>query len=64
MSEDLLKDGLTSRMEHNQLQGRAAELNGDATSLRSTLPRARTSLNEAQERVKELDAKFSREARE
>ena len=64
MSEDLLKDGLTSRMEHNQLQGRAAELNGDATSLRSTLPRTRSALSEAQDRVRELDAKFSREARE
>jgi adhesin transport system membrane fusion protein len=64
MSEDLLRDGLTSRMEHSLLQGRVAELAGEVASLRQALPRARASLTEAQERVKELDLKFSREAQE
>jgi len=64
MSEDLLKDGLTSRIEHNQAQSQVEALIGEAASMRQGLPRARDALGEARERVKELDLKFSREARE
>jgi len=64
MSEDLLKDGLTSRIEHNQAQSQVEALIGEAASMREGLPRARDALGEARERVKELDLKFSREARE
>jgi len=64
MSADLLKDGLTSRIEHNQAQSQVEALIGEAASLREGLPRARDALGEARERVKELDLKFSREARE
>lgn len=64
MSADLLKDGLTSRIEHNQAQSEVERLIGDAASLREGLPRARDALGEARERVKELALKFSREARE
>jgi len=64
MSQDLLKDGLTSRLEHNQTQSQVEALTGEAASLREALPRARDALGEARERVKELSLKFSREARE
>jgi adhesin transport system membrane fusion protein len=64
MSADLLKDGLTSRIEHSQAQSQVESLTGEAASLREGLPRARDALNEARERVKELHLKFSREARE
>jgi adhesin transport system membrane fusion protein len=64
MSDDLLKDGLTSRLEHNQTQSQVEALAGEAASLREGLPRARDALGEARERVKELSLKFSREARE
>jgi len=64
MSEDLLKDGLTSRLEHNQAQSQVEALLGEAASMREALPRARDALAEAQERVKELSLKFNREARE
>ncbi len=64
MSADLLKDGLTSRIEHNQAQSQVEALIGEAASLREGLPRARDALGEARERVKELALKFSREARE
>ena len=64
MSEDLLKDGLTSRIEHSQTQSQVESLIGEAASLREGLPRARDALGEARERVKELSLKFSREARE
>ncbi len=64
MSEDLVKDGLTSRLEHNQAQSQVEALIGEVASLREGSPRARDALSEARERVKELRLKFSREARE
>lgn len=64
MSSDLLKDGLTSRIEHSQTQSQVEALTGEAASLREGLPRARDALLEARERIKELHLKFSREARE
>jgi len=64
MSENLLADGLTSRMEHNQYQSQVETLTGESASFREGLPRARAALGEAQERVQELNLKFSREARE
>ncbi len=64
MSADLLKDGLTSRLDHNQAQSQVEALIGEAASLSEGLPRARDAVGEARERVKELALKFGREARE
>lgn len=64
MSADLLKEGLTSRMEHSQLQSHVEQLGGETASLRSALPRARVALMEAQDRARELSLKFTREAQE
>lgn len=64
ISADLLKDGLTSKLEHSQLQSQVEALIGEAASLREAAPRARAALGEAQERVKELSLKYSREAQE
>ncbi len=64
ISADLLKDALTSRLEHSQLQSQVEELAGQVASLREALPRTRAAVAEAQERVTELALKFSREAQE
>lgn len=64
ISADLLRDGLTSKLEHSQLQSQVEALIGEAASLREAAPRARAALGEAQERMKELALKFSREAQE
>ncbi len=64
ISQDLLKDGLTSKLEHSQIQSQVEALVGEAASLREAAPRARAALGEAQERVRELALKFSREAQE
>ena len=64
ISADLLKDSLTSRLEHSQLQSQVEALAGEAAGLREAAPRARAALGEAQERMKELSFKFSREAQE
>jgi adhesin transport system membrane fusion protein len=64
ISSDLLKDGLTSRLEHSQVQSQMEELTGLAGSLREALPRSRSAVAEAQERITELTIKFGREAQE
>lgn len=64
MSEDLLKQVLTSLMEHTQIQGQVETFQGEAAGLKETRPRAQAALGEARDRVQELKAKFSREARE
>jgi adhesin transport system membrane fusion protein len=64
MSQDLLSQGLTSRMEHTQLQGQVETFQGEAASLREMGPKADAALKEARDRKEELTAKFSREARE
>jgi adhesin transport system membrane fusion protein len=64
ISADLLKDSLTSRLEHSQLQSQVEALAGEAAGLREAAPRARAALGEAQERMKELSFKFGREAQE
>lgn len=64
ISADLLKDGLTSKLEHSQLQSQVEALAGEAAGLREAAPRARAALGEAQERMKELSFKFTREAQE
>lgn len=64
ISQDLLKDSLTSKLEHSQIQSQVEALSGEAASMREAAPRARAALGEAQERVKELSLKFTREAQE
>jgi len=64
ISADLLKDGLTSKLEHSQIQSQVENLAGEAASLREAAPRARAALGEARERMTELALKFSREAQE
>ena len=64
MSADLLKDGLTSKLEHSQVQSQLEELSGQVASLREALPRSRAAENEARDRVSELTQKFTRETQE
>jgi len=64
MSADLLKDGLTSKLEHSQVQSQLEELSGLVASLREVLPRARAAHHEAQDRILELRQKFTRETQE
>ena len=64
MSADLLKDGLTSKLEHSQVQSQLEELSGQVASLREALPRAKAAETEARDRVSELTQKFTRETQE
>ncbi len=62
MSTDLLKSGLTAKMEHVQLQGQVEELDGQLDLVRASLPRAQASLAEANSRIEEEQARFARTA--
>ncbi|MEO5374092.1 MAG: HlyD family type I secretion periplasmic adaptor subunit [Alphaproteobacteria bacterium] len=51
MSTNLLKDGLTSKMEHLQLKNEASNLSGEIATLEQSIPRARNAINEVRERI-------------
>lgn len=60
MSSELMKSGLTARMEHVQLQAQAEELEGQLDSVRASIPRAQAGQAEAKSRIEEEEAKFAR----
>lgn len=56
MSADLLKDGLTPRMEHVQIEAEAEKMTGQVSVLAQSIPRAESALKEIEaERAKELE---------
>lgn len=64
MSADLLKDKLQSPMEHLQIESEVESFEGEIAALTEALPRAQAAMDEALERIQELDLRFAREARE
>ena len=62
MSSELMKSGLTARMEHVALQGQVEELGGQLESLRASIPRAQAGAEEAKSRIAEEEARFVRTA--
>lgn len=62
MSKDLLKSGLTSRMEHVQLEGQLEELQGQLNTLRASIPRAQAAMSEGRQRVEEEQTRYNRTA--
>lgn len=64
MSASLLKDGLTARMDHLQLQSEVEGLQGSLNALAEGVPRARAALAEAEARLAEIGQRFRREALE
>ncbi len=64
MSEELLKDELTSKMEHLERVREVESLQGRLNSIDPTIPRATAALAETRERLREEDLKFRRAARD
>jgi len=64
ISEDLLKDGLTSRVDHLQISAEVETLKGEQGSIRAGIPRARAAVSEAESRVQEDETRFRREAQD
>ncbi len=64
VSSDLLKDGLTPRIEHLKLQRQVEVLRGEREVTESSIPRANAALAEVRQRIKEQFIKFRRVALE
>jgi adhesin transport system membrane fusion protein len=62
MSTELIKSGLTSRMDHVALQGQVEEQEGTLETLRASIPRAQAAQAEAKSRIEEEQARFVRQA--
>ena len=62
MSKDLLKSGLSSRMDHVQMESQMEDLKGQLESISASIPRARAAQQEARSRMEEEQAKFQRTA--
>ncbi|MBL4693505.1 MAG: HlyD family type I secretion periplasmic adaptor subunit [Magnetovibrio sp.] len=64
ISTELLKDGLTSRVDHLQLEAEVTNFNGELQSIQASIPRARAAVSEARRRVNEDTTRFRREAQD
>jgi adhesin transport system membrane fusion protein len=60
MSESLLSEGLTPRMEHLVLKGEVEKLSGEAEVLKQAVPRAKAALAEARARYEEEKERTNR----
>jgi len=64
ISTELLKDGLTSRVDHLQLEAEVSNFKGELQSIQASIPRARAAVSEADRRVQEDETRFRREAQD
>jgi adhesin transport system membrane fusion protein len=64
LSDSLLAEGLTARLEHLKLQAEVAALDGELAQLQPALPRARAAVTEIEQRLRETEARFRRDANE
>jgi len=64
MSEDLLAEGLTPKIEHVQIKQEVEKLQGEMEELKSAIPRAEASISEAEARLKEEKLRATRIALE
>lgn len=62
MSDSLLKEGLVSKMENNDLQNQEQDLEGQLDILKSSIPKAQSAAAEAAQRGNEEKIKFVRAA--
>jgi membrane fusion protein, adhesin transport system len=58
MSADLLRDGLTSKMDHLEREREVKLLEGKLATLRASVPKAKAALAEAQQSLQEEKQKF------
>ncbi len=64
ISTELLKDGLTTRVEHLDLEQEAERLRGKLEVIAVAIPRTRSALEEAEERIREVRFTSQRRANE
>ena len=61
ISADLLRDKLTSRMEHVELERQTRRIEGELSTLAAGLPRVKAELEEARRNLDQMDSSFARE---
>ncbi len=64
ISKSLLTEGLTSRVEHLELEAEVESLDGEMRSLTPSIPKAQAAVEEARQRLGESEDRFRREARD
>lgn len=64
ISQGLFDDGLTSQMEHLERRQSVSRLEGELAALAPAIPRAEAALAEAEEKLRETELAFRREALE
>ena len=64
ISKDLVKDKLTSRLEHLQLSSELKELQGRLKVIDVSIPRAKSSIEEAENKLKGVQLNFQNEAQQ
>lgn len=64
ISSELIKDQLTSKLEHLQLEAETEELEGRLDVVKVAIPRARAALEEAEERLRNETLSFRNEVQE
>ncbi|MCP5364569.1 MAG: HlyD family type I secretion periplasmic adaptor subunit [Hyphomicrobiales bacterium] len=64
MSQSLLSDGLTPRMEHLQLRAEVESLAGELRTLEQSVPRAQAAVSETKNRLDEIEKRFHRETQD
>jgi adhesin transport system membrane fusion protein len=64
MSKDLIKSGLTSKMDHVALESQVEDLRGQLDSVRASIPRSQAGQAEAKSRMDEEQARYTRTAQQ
>jgi membrane fusion protein, adhesin transport system len=64
MSQSLLTQGLTARMEHLQHKASVEHLEGEISTLEPAIPRSQAAVVEARQKLKEARERYLREAQE
>jgi adhesin transport system membrane fusion protein len=64
MSKDLIKSGLTSKMDHVTAEAQMEDLRGQFDSVQASIPRSQAAQQEARQRMEEERARFIRTAQQ
>jgi len=64
ISQSLLSEGLTARIEHLELEAEVESLDGEMKSLEPSIPKAKAAVEEARQRLQEGEIRFRREAQD
>lgn len=64
ISQSLLSEGLTARIEHLELEAEVESLEGEIRGLDSSIPKAQAALEESRQRLEEGQIRFRREAQD